>query len=57
MVCLSETKLSCVEMKQLHDQVLSFRGKGYNGIYVDARGRARGLTLLWEKDVTISLLL
>lgn len=44
-VFLSETKLSSREM----DEVKNNLGN-YFGVFVDSRGRDRGLALLWEKD-------
>jgi len=50
-VFLSETKRSKLEM----DSLLSELGDFF-GVFVDARGRAGGLALLWDKKVDLTLL-
>ena len=50
-VFLSEIKRSKEEMANTVQQLGDF-----TGIYVDARGRSRGLTLLWDSNVNVQLL-
>jgi len=48
LVFLSETKKSKVEMEDL----LPALGD-YNGVFVHARGRSGGLSLLWNEEITV----
>ncbi|KAJ8428090.1 hypothetical protein Cgig2_024802 [Carnegiea gigantea] len=50
-VFLSETKRSKLEIDSLLSGLSDFFG-----VFVDARGRAGGLTLLWDKKVDVTLL-
>ena len=50
-VLLSEIKRSKVEMEEIGRQFGHFFG-----VYVDAKGRAGGLALLWNKSVHLNIL-
>jgi len=43
-------------MKALMDRTILAPDLERNGLFMDARGRSRGLALLWVEDVTASLL-
>lgn len=50
-VLLSETKQSVVEMGLIKEWLGDFRG-----LYVDADGRSRGLTMLWLDSIDLQFL-
>jgi len=51
LIFLSETKRSMTEMSVIKNKL-----GDYDGIFVDCRGRAGGLALLWDKANSITLL-